>query len=94
MGHGMNAKTKALAAALAGVTPDQQRQREFIVEYFDNMKEAMLKRVADMPAEWDGHEIRLLAYESAARNVSSLMKDRRSKRVRNFESHCLTKNLF
>lgn len=90
----MNATAKALAAALAGETPDQQRHREFITELCNNVRDAMLKQVPLLPEEWDGLELRTLIHKRFASPFMGSMSDKRSRRYKAFENHCLTHNLY
>lgn len=90
----MSQQSKALAAALSDLTPDQQRQSDFIISLCDSVRDELLKRVPMMPPEWDGHEIRELLYDYMLRCRTSSMRDRRGKRYRNYEAHCLTNNLY
>jgi len=82
--------TKALAAALAGLTPDQQRQREMIVALCDNMREHALAFLPQLPPAWDGHELRELLADLFDMERTHLMQqakrshNRRYKVYRNF----------
>jgi len=72
------------------MTPKEQRT--FIAELCDNIKESLLRR--QFPAEWDGHELRVLLaqrFEQSAQ-MSAIRREPRSRRARNFKNACLVAN--
>lgn len=80
------------------LTPAQRRRairakhREIIRAIFrDNLKHA-LGKVADLPDEWDGHEIREWIAEDAAGQRTHLMRNDRA-RAKAFRNVCATRNL-
>ena len=85
---------KQFAAALAGETPDQQRQREFLTALFDGIRDTLIKKVPQMPAEWDGHELRQIAFDHVAQCTSNSLRDKRGRRYRDYEANCLSRNLY
>lgn len=54
-------------------------KRVFIRQLMDNLKKEILQKVPDMPAEWDGHELREYIYicASECRGVLKEQKQRR-----------------
>lgn len=68
-------------------------KRELLVNFMDQMKETALKAADRMPEDWDGHEIRAYLAEKFAFEVSCVMRDKRSRRVREFRNTMAVNNL-
>lgn len=72
---------------------DAAGKRKFIRELCNNVRDDLLKRVSDMPEEWDGHELRkLIADRFAEVVISDQMKTNR-RRIRAYRNECLVRNL-
>jgi len=70
-------------------------QRCLVKNLCDSIKDEIVKKIDEgvVPAEWDGHELRLLLRGKFEREVSDLMRDKRSKRYRDFINTLITTNV-
>lgn len=59
---------------------------EFIRDLTSNVVKSILAKVPEMPAEWDGHELREYLADEFARNRSALMREPRSRRLRDYRN--------
>lgn len=72
------------AAALRGLTPEQQHKVEFVTNLCGSIRDQVIRAVPHMPAEWDGHELReLLALLFERERMDSMRKGRRAREFRN-----------
>lgn len=87
--------TNKLVDVLSGEPVGATFKRQFIGELCDNVRDDLLKLVPKMPEEWDGIELRsMIAKRFSEVSLGDAMKDHRSKRYRNYEAECLSRNLW
>ena len=70
---------------------DIPQKLTFIHELIDNVKDEIITKVADMPEEWDGIELRWLVVEKFAMEVVARFKDKRSRRYQDYRNFIITK---
>ena len=71
----------------------QNEQEKFIDELFKNVKEEVLLRAAKFPENWDGIELRWFCRDKFDGVVWGRHSDKRKKRYRDYENHCIVNNL-
>jgi len=75
----------------------ERKQKALVREISKNVVRSICEKIDSgaIPAEWDGHEFRCLLavrhHESA--DVGSIMRDKRSRRYREFANLVLIRNL-
>lgn len=72
---------------------DTQAKQDFINDFYERMRRDMLAKVAKMPWNWDGNEIRALAAMDFGYEVTSTMRQKRTKRFKEFRNTVICKNL-
>lgn len=70
-------------------------KRQFIIELLANVQKELLAKLPQVPEEWDGHELRqwIAGRFQDAADMSKCMKDRRSKRRKDFDNEVIMRNL-
>jgi hypothetical protein len=68
-------------------------KKNFIRNITDSVADELCIAADKMPEEWDGHELRAPLAEKFAFEVSTLMRDKRSRRVRDYKNEVLVRNL-
>ena len=66
----------------------REEQKAFVIGCLDSTKRALLEKIDSIPAEWDGHELRLWIERDVADQIgriSLLKKQPRGKRAKDFE---------
>ena len=68
---------------------------EFIDALFHSVRKTLAEKLPSTPEEWDGHELRVWVsqYFNDAAAMSSVMKDKRGKRRRDFDNEVIVRNL-
>ena len=72
---------------------DIPEKLRFINDLVDNVKTDIIKRVKDMPEDWDGHELRWYISEIFGEVVFGGFQDKRSKRYKAYRNYVITKGL-
>lgn len=62
-------------------------KREFITNLCDNVRDEMISKIAKMPEEWDGHELRELLSAKFEYERGRLLSDKRSRRYKDFRAN-------
>jgi hypothetical protein len=65
----------------------------FLVSFCNDMRDAATAKAKDMPDNWDGHELRKYMADKFAWEVTELMRNGRSKRVKSYVNEAITRNL-
>ncbi len=65
----------------------------FISAFMLQMRQHIEKAVSKMPDEWDGHELRQYIIEEFERERTRLMRDKRSRRYRDFAHERASRNI-
>lgn len=73
------------------MTRDEKRQ--FIADLCTAVSKHAMSKVAEMPEEWDGHELRQYLADEFSREISTLMRAKRSRRVRQYNNTIAVTNL-
>jgi len=73
---------------------DIPEKLKFINDLVDSVKMDIVKKVKDMPEEWDGIELRWLIAEKFMGEVGARHKDKRSKRYQDYWNFIITKGNF
>lgn len=69
----------------------RQQQYKFVRELIGNVQATVLAKLAHIPEEWDGHELR--QYIAEAFELQAQTIDPRSKRMRDYKNAVLIHNL-
>lgn len=77
--------------------PDKLRQSVFVRDLAQNITSEILALISTdkIPANWDGHELRLLLadrFESSA-SMSHLRQNRRSRRAKDYRNECAVRGI-
>ena len=72
---------------------DKQQKQEFISDFLNGMRDSAISKIDRMPDNWDGHEIRFYLAGKFGFEVSDLMRNKRSRRVKQFYNTILVNNL-
>ena len=74
---------------------DVPNKLRVISELFENVKDSVLRRVKDMPEEWDGIELRWYIAEKFAEEVISRKNDKyRAARYNKYRNFVITTGSF
>ena len=69
-------------------------QETLLTNFFDQVRDALLKNSDKWPEDWDGFELRWLALEAMRYEDPVTMRDRRGARRREFEKTYLRERLY
>jgi len=76
---------------------DQPRQEQFVNELVENIRRDVVRQIMTgrIPSEWDGHELRQLLADrfTQSASLSDDMRNKRSKRRRDYENTVIVNNL-
>lgn len=81
---------------------NRYQKKLFIRQICNAVRDDLVKKIRDMPEEWDGHELRRLLADKFEREAwtlgpgqkrSNSLGGQPSKRYRDFLNECLTRNL-
>ena len=74
---------------------DKLEQAEFVVCLLDRIKGELVEKISrgNVPANWDGHELRKWINAKTSNEVTELMRDGKARRLRDYWNDVETLNL-
>lgn len=72
---------------------DPLTQKALLYDFVTQVRNTLLLNANKWPSNWDGHELRELAYLAFKYQRPYIFRDRRSKRTKDFNNEILVRNL-